>query len=133
MSNQSSISNLADQLRHLTVTDMTSRPTSQVSHRQPGSSSSGTTSTATLHGGTSSQFKVAPPDLYYGDRKKLREFLNQVQLNFMFHPAAVNTPVKKVMYAATFLRGAAFDWFEPYMKDQLENGEDVRAETLQMF
>jgi Retrotransposon gag protein len=51
----------------------------------------------------------------------------------MFHLAAVNTSVKKIIYAATFLRGAAFDWFELYMKDQLKNGEDARAETLQMF
>jgi Retrotransposon gag protein len=56
-----------------------------------------------------------------------------VQLNFIFHPAAVNTPVKKIMYAVIFLRGAAFNWFKPYMKDQLENGEDARAKTLQMF
>jgi hypothetical protein len=45
----------------------------------------------------------------------------------------VNTPVKKVIYAATFLKGAAFNWFKPYMKDQLKNGENARAETLQMF
>jgi hypothetical protein len=109
---------------------MASRPTSQVSHRQSVLSSSGTTSTATLHKETSSQFKVTPLDLYYRDRKKLREFLNQVQLNFIFHPAAVDTPVKKVIYAVTFLRGAAFNWFKLYMKNQLKNGEDVRAETL---
>jgi hypothetical protein len=48
----------------------------------------------------------------------------------MFHLAAVDTPVKKVMYAATFLRSAAFNWFEPYMKDQLKNGKDARAEIL---
>jgi Retrotransposon gag protein len=134
MSNHSSISNLADQLQHLTVSDMASRPVSQVGQRQPASSSSGTTSsTTTLHGGTTSQFKMAPPDLYYGDRKKFREFLNQVQLNFMFHPQTVDISVKKIMYAATFLRSAVFDWFEPYMKNQLKNGEDAYAETLQMF
>jgi hypothetical protein len=48
----------------------------------------------------------------------------------MFHPAVVNTPVKKVIYVIIYLRGAAFNWFKLYMKDQLKNGEDACAETL---
>ena len=51
----------------------------------------------------------------------------------MFHPQSVDILVKKIIYAATYLRGAAHDWFEPYMKDQLENGDQVRPETIQIF
>jgi len=131
MSNHTSVSNLADRLNTLDINTMASR--ASPAPRPQASSSSGSTSTATLHGGHQGSFKVAQPDLYYGDRKKLREFLSQVQLNFMFHPQSVDTPAKKIIYAATYLRGAAHDWFEPYMKDQLENGDQVRPETIQIF
>ncbi|KAF7502086.1 hypothetical protein GJ744_007321 [Endocarpon pusillum] len=74
------------------------------------------------------QFKVAPPDHFPGERKKLREFLNQLRINFRFHAGAVNTEEKKVFYAATYLRDAAHDWFEPYLKDRLEEEEDNQEE-----
>jgi hypothetical protein len=103
------------------------------------SSSSGTTSSDTtttapaqlVSTQRTAQFKVASPDLYYGDRKKLRQFLQQVKLNFLFHPESVNTEEKKVVYASTYLRGAAFDWFEPYLKEFLGTPEEHRTPRTQ--
>ena len=37
------------------------------------------------------------------------------------------------MYAATFLRGGAFAWFEPYLTDILENKDHAKPKTFKMF
>lgn len=60
--------------------------------------------------------------------------MQQIRLNFLFHLDAVQEESKKVVYAATYLRGAAFDWFEPYIKDKLSNLKLRRGpNTIQMF
>lgn len=111
-----------------------SRAPSRAGQSSSGTTSSDTTTTApaqVANTGRSGQFKVASPDLYYGDRKKLRQFIQQVKLNFLFHPESVNTEEKKVVYASTYLRGAAFDWFEPYLVDFLNNPESRRTPRTQ--
>lgn len=112
-------------------------PTRTPSRAEQASSSGTTESTTTAQiqdTGRQAQFKVAAPDLYYGERKKLRQFIQQLRLNFLFHPGAVDTEEKKVVYAATYLRGAAFDWFEPYLKEHLGTPEERRtARTIQIF
>lgn len=133
MSTTPSLDNITQRLQHIHIGDMATRPVSRQG-QQASSSSGDTSSSATVEGhGVRAQFKVAAPDHFHGDRKKLREFISQVRMNFMFHPSAVDTEEKKVIYAATYLRGAAYDWFEPYMKDQLGPSSPKRPETIQMF
>ena len=65
-----------------------------------------------------SKTKSREPDTFDGsDPKKLRTFLTQCKLNFRDRPKAFNTDAAKVTFAITFLKGSAFDWFEPYISD----------------
>lgn len=60
--------------------------------------------------------KVQTPDLYHGDRKKLREFLTQLDIYFTLRPQEFSSDIQKIYFAASYLRGAAFNFFEPYLK-----------------
>lgn len=60
----------------------------------------GTRSTST----TRDDSKVAKPDLYYGDRQGLDDWLNQMDLYYIFTPME---EAKKTIFASTYLRGRA--------------------------
>ena len=47
--------------------------------------------------------KVAKPDLYYGDRNKLEDWLNQMSLYFKFNEITKD----QTLFASTYLRGRA--------------------------
>lgn len=80
------------------------------------------------------RLKVSSPDTFSGDRKKLRAFLAQLELYIRFNSAELNQESKKTLFAATYLRDAAFDWFEPYLTDFLENEPpDRKDETDTLF
>lgn len=57
----------------------------------------------------------AKPDLYYGDRNKLEDWLNQMSLHFVFN----QTIQHKSLYASTFMRGQAQHWIKPYLSTYL--------------
>jgi hypothetical protein len=69
----------------------------------------------------SGTLKVKEPDTYHRDRRKLRAFLTQVKLNIKLKPKKFTTQAKTVMYALTFLRNGAFNWFEPKLTNYLHN------------
>jgi len=78
-------------------------------------------------------FKITQPDLFHGERTKLRAFLAQVKLNFKLNPTKFDTAQKKVMYVANLLRDGAFRWFEPYLSDYLNDDTNNETETNNMF
>ena len=47
--------------------------------------------------------KVAKPDLFYGERKKLQMFISQLELYFFFNAPDFPDEDRKVMFAATYL------------------------------
>lgn len=58
--------------------------------------------------------KPREPDLYDGtDPSKLRAFLSQVKRVFSSSPQDFANDETKIMYAASYLQGTAFRWFEP--------------------
>ena len=76
---------------------------------------------------TSANVKVKTPDLYYGEREKLEDWLIQFNLYFRFGP-----PVKekdKATLASSYLRGKAAKWIKPaltkYLKGDNIEGDDV--------
>jgi len=78
--------------------------------------------------------KVSAPEPFTGDRKKVKAFIIQVRLNLKFHASNFRTEDDKVLYAATFLRDGAFDWFEPYLTDYMGNAPTSRRpETIRIF
>jgi hypothetical protein len=66
----------------------------------------------------SSQPKIEDPELYYGERAKLRTFLIQCKLKFNCEPSKFNKDSKKVNYASARCRGNAWAWIEPSMKEE---------------
>jgi len=61
------------------------------------------------------QIKVAKPDLFYKERKKLQMFISQLKLYFFFNTPDFPDKDRKIMFAATYLWGTAAQWFEPYL------------------
>ena len=60
--------------------------------------------------------------------------MTQLDLYIGFNIAKFETEATKVTWASTYLRGPAFDWFEPFLRDYINNVEAEReAETKDMF
>jgi hypothetical protein len=75
--------------------------------------------------------KVARPDLYHGDRTKLKEWILQFDLYFKFNGASMDDD-DYAAFMASFMRGAAAKWVRPYLIKYMDdtNEED---EITSMF
>jgi hypothetical protein len=69
-------------------------------------------------------------DYFYGDRAKLRAYLVQVKLAFDLQASRFEDDTDKVKFAATYLRGSAFSWFEPHLSDYLDGVADIDTKRL---
>jgi len=67
--------------------------------------------------------KVGTPDTYSGGKDKLKPFLAQTELYTNFNRDLFITEADKVLYTASYLRGAAANWFQPYQANYLSNDE----------
>lgn len=65
--------------------------------------------------------KVPTPDTFSGERTKLKAFLAQTELFIGFNSTRFVNETEKVLWAATLLRGPAFNWIEAFLADYLEN------------
>jgi hypothetical protein len=70
-------------------------------------------------------------EFFHGERAKLRAYLMQVKLVHALDPSKYASEVNKVLIAATYLRGDAQSWFEPYFTKHLEGSKD--PETKEIF
>ena len=66
------------------------------------------------------------PEPFDGSRGKLRTFFSQVELFFGFNAKRFPTDKHKVLFASTYLRGPAFEWFNSFLTDFLNNKPDKR-------
>ena len=55
------------------------------------------------------------------DPQKLRAFLMQCRFQFRDRPAAFRNDVQKINFALSYLRGQAFQWFEPGFSGRLDD------------
>ena len=60
-----------------------------------------------------------PPQFFTGNASELRSFLTQCQQVFRLQPSKFPNGVVKVMYAATYLRGSAYTWVQPYLNQDV--------------
>jgi hypothetical protein len=67
-----------------------------------------------------SSVKIPQPEFFDGTRSKLRGFLTQLDTNLRINQSKLPMEADKVIYASTFLRGPAFDWFEPFLREYQE-------------
>jgi hypothetical protein len=81
-----------------------------------------------------SMYKVKEPEAYAGKRGKLQAFLTQVELYLKFHQNSLPMKSDKVLCVANLLKGKAFDWFEPRLRDYLEHtGKEQDDDTQAVF
>ena len=57
--------------------------------------------------------KVANPEFYKGGQHEFQTFQGQLQLMFQADPARFQTDQSRIVFAASFLRGPARDWWAP--------------------
>lgn len=63
------------------------------------------------------------PDSYDGsDPKKLTQFLLQLSIYFQTHPRKFPDDQAKILFAISYLKGNALDWFGPGMTEMEESG-----------
>ena len=70
--------------------------------------------------------KINTPELFNGSRGKLRAFFSQIKFFFGFNVDRFSTDKHKVLFASTYLKGPAFEWFNSFLTDFLNNEPDKR-------
>ena len=70
--------------------------------------------------------KINTPEPFDDGRGKLQAFFSQVKLIFGFNAERFFTDEHKVLFASTYLRGPAFEWFNSFLTDFLNNELDKR-------
>ena len=70
--------------------------------------------------------KINTLELFDGSRGKLQAFFSQVELFFGFNAERFPTDEHKVLFASTYLRGPAFEWFNSFLTDFLNNEPDKK-------
>ena len=66
--------------------------------------------------------KVSTPDTFDGTRDKLKGYVTQVGTYMAFNKDLFQKEEEKVLYAASFLRGPAAAWFQPYTIEFMSDG-----------
>src|SRR3982751_2030120 len=66
-------------------------------------------------GNSQAEPRISDPSHFEGKRHQLKNFVSQLRLVIYGQPSRYRTERSKVMFAASFLRDAAFSWFQPYL------------------
>ena len=73
--------------------------------------------------------KINTPEPFDGGRGKLQAFFSQVELFFRFNVERFPTDEHKVLFASTYLRGPAFEWFNSFLTDFLNHKPDKKDDN----
>ena len=65
--------------------------------------------------------KMPLPDNYDGSRTKLKAFIMQAELYIGFNQIMFANEPQKVLWAASFMRGRAFEQIQTFIEDHLSN------------
>jgi Retrotransposon gag protein/Zinc knuckle len=78
--------------------------------------------------------KPKTPGPYDGNPRMLQGFLTQLKAYHRFYPSKLTDVQAKVLHAGGCMTGTALAWFEPIMRDYLNNaGDDQDDETKEIF
>lgn len=79
--------------------------------------------TGSVSGGHSNGYgtKVGNPDEFAGGRNQVEPFVLQCQLVFAMDQEKWAGSHKKIMYVISYMKGPAFEFIQPYLKDYLEH------------
>lgn len=70
------------------------------------------------------------PDEFRGDRSQFKSFVCQLALAFRADSNRFRDDQAKINFAASYLRGSAFDWLQPYIR---ESDGEVLFESYKLF
>jgi hypothetical protein len=73
--------------------------------------------------------KLPKADNFDGTRSKLRGFLTQMNMYLDVNKHRLNTEASKVIFVSTYLRGQAWDWLEPYVREYYEKDSSEWSTT----
>ena len=73
--------------------------------------------------------KINTIEPFDGSRGKLQAFFSQIELFFGFNIDRFPTDKHKVLFASTYLSGLAFEWFNSFLTDFLNNKPDKRDDN----
>ncbi len=76
--------------------------------------------------------KVSTPDTFDGSRDKLQMFLVQISTYMTFNEDLFKKEEEKVLYAASYLRGSAAAWFQPYSLEYMTKEEAAQTEQTRI-
>jgi len=78
--------------------------------------------------------KFEQPKCYDGKKGELRGFLTRLKAYFRHYPKSFSNEVDKVLFAANRLEGEALNWFEPTLRNFLDNDSEAQdEETTAIF
>ena len=78
--------------------------------------------------------KVPKPDPFDGDRGNVQHFLTQLRAYFSVNQTSFPKYQDRVLFASGLLRGKAADWFEPTVRNFVENGRThCKVEVREIF
>ncbi|EXM13454.1 hypothetical protein FOTG_17180 [Fusarium oxysporum f. sp. vasinfectum 25433] len=75
--------------------------------------------------------KPPKPEPFRGQAADVIPFLTRMKAHFRLYKNKLNTPTKKLLYTASLIQGDAKDWFEPILRDFLENDEEAQDQDTQ--
>ena len=70
--------------------------------------------------------KINTPEPFDSGKGKLQAFFSQVKLFFRFNAERFPTNEHKVLFASSYLKGPAFEWFNSFLTDFLNNKTDKK-------
>ena len=77
-------------------------------------------------------WKPGKPDYFHGDRNKFESWMNQIEIHLELED--VPNDWRKTVVAASFLRGSAQHWFQPFLTAYFSSGKrDDRSGMMEDF
>lgn len=78
--------------------------------------------------------RIPKAEHFEGNRTKLRGFLTQMDMYIDVNKVKLPSEASKVIFMLTYLRGQAWNWLEPYIRDYYEKASDEwSAMTTEIF
>jgi hypothetical protein len=75
--------------------------------------------------------KLPKAETFDGTRHKLRGFLTQMDIHIDVNKGRLFTEGSKVIFVSAYLRGQAWDWLEPYIREYYEKASNEWSSTTQ--
>jgi hypothetical protein len=74
--------------------------------------------------------KVNPPEVFKGERGKLKTFMTQANLYMYWNKSEFDTQEKKAMFIISYIRGDAYAFFEDGLNEYLSDPTSYEEKEL---